>query len=204
MHSDKILGALLKFCLVILFLKFVVFGAWLKSPTHKGPGYSILKPVGWEVIEDATGVQPIFAANEKPDVVMFARPEKIPPSGQRFPEGKSPPAGTPVPEATIAVLVVKMANPIWIEDEFPTLLDALAKAGYHVLDHGQIKVDNEIFEWVLYKDPTGSLVNLEFYYVNELNKLFKLQYQATPDAFKTYRPVFESTKETFKFSQQLW
>lgn len=197
MHSDKIIGALLKFCLAILFLKFVVFGAWLKSPTHKGPGYSVLKPVGWEVIADATGVQPIFVANEKPDVVMFARPEKIFPAGSLS-------AGTPVPEATIAVLVVKLANPTWMEDEFPTLLDALAKAGYHVFDHGQIKVDNEIFEWVLYKDPTGSLVNLEFYHVNDLNKLFKLQYQATPDAFKTYRPVFESTKETFKFSRQLW
>ena len=178
MHSDKILGALLKFCLVILFLKFVVFGAWMKSPTHKGPGYSILKPVGWEVIEDATGVQPIFAGSLSAD--------------------------TSVPEATIAVLVVKLANPTWMEDEFPTLLDALGKAGYHVFDHGQIKVDNEIFEWVLYKDPTGSLVNLEFYYVNELNKLFKIQYQASLDAFKTYRPVFESTKDTFKFSQQLW
>lgn len=197
MHSDKIIGALLKFCLAILFLKFVVFGAWLKSPTHKGPGYSVLKPVGWEVIADATGVQPIFAANEKPDVVMFARPEKISPAGSLS-------AGTPVPEATIAVLVVKLANPTWMEDEFPELLDALAKAGYHVFDHGQIKVDNEIFEWVLYKDPTGSLVNLEFYHVNDLNKLFKLQYQASPDAFKTYRPVFESTKDTFKFSRQLW
>ncbi|HBO96757.1 MAG TPA: hypothetical protein DE315_08630 [Candidatus Omnitrophica bacterium] len=197
MHSDKILGALLKFCLVILFLKFVVFGAWMKSPTHKGPGYSILKPVGWEVIEDATGVQPIFAATDKPNVVLFARPEKIPPAGSLS-------ADTSVPEATIAVLVVKLANPTWMEDEFPTLLDALGKAGYHVFDHGQIKVDNEIFEWVLYKDPTGSLVNLEFYYVNELNKLFKIQYQASLDAFKTYRPVFESTKDTFKFSQQLW
>ena len=190
MHSDKILGALLKFCLVILFLKFVVFGAWMKSPTHKGPGYSILKPVGWEVIEDATGVQPIFAVKEKPSVVMFATQEKI--------------SGTPAPEATIAVLVVKLANPTWMEDEFPTLLNALDKGGYHIFDHGQIKVDNEVFYWVLYKDPTGSLVDLEFYYVSDLNKLFKLQYQATPDAFKTHRPVFESTKDTFKFSQQLW
>lgn len=190
MHSNQIIGALLKFCLAILFLKFVVFGSWLKSPTHKGPGYSVLKPVGWEVITDATGVQPVFAANEKPNVVMFAAPEKIP--------------GTSVPAASIAVLVVKLANPTWMEDEFPTLLDALNKAGYLVFDQGQIMVDKEIFDWVLYKDPTTSLVNLEFYSVNELNKLFKLQFQATPDAFKTYRPVFEATKETFKFSQQLW
>ena len=190
MHSDKIVGALLKFCLAILFLKFVVFGAWLKSPAHKGPGYSILKTVGWEVIEDAPGVQPIFAATDKPNVVMFAAPEKIP--------------GTPVPQASIAVLVVKLANPTWMEDEFPALLDALNTAGYHIFDHGQIKIDKEIFYWVLYKDPTGSLVNLEFYYVNDLNKLFKIQYQATPDAFKTYRPIFEATKDTFKFSQQLW
>ncbi len=190
MHSNQIIGALLKFCLAILFLKFVAFGSWLKSPTHKGPGYSVLKPVGWEVIKDATGVQPIFAANEKPDVVVFASPEKIP--------------GTSVPAASIAVLVVKLANPTWMEDEFPTLLDALNKAGYLVFDQGQIKVNNEIFDWVLYKDPTTSLVNLEFYSVNELNKLFKLQFQAGPDAFKTYRPVFEATKETFKFSQQLW
>ncbi len=190
MHSDKIIGALLKFCLVILFLKFVVFGSWMQSPVHKGPGYSILKPVGWEVVKDATGVQPIFAATDKPDVILFARPEKVP--------------GTSAAEATIAVLVVKLANPTWMEDEFPTLLDALNKADYHIFDHGQIKIDNEIFYWVLYKDPSGSLVNLEFYYTNDLNKLFKLQFQAVSEAFKTYRPAFESMKDTFKFSQQLW
>ncbi len=190
MHSNKIIGALVKFCLAIAFLKFVVFGTWLESPTHKGPGYSVLKPVGWEVIKDAEGVQPLFVANEKPDVVMFATPEKVP--------------GTSVPEASIAILVVKLANPTWMEDEFPTLLDALNKAGYHIFDHGQIKVDNVIFEWVLYKDPMGSLVNLEFYTVNDLNKLFKLQYQSVPDAFTTYRPVFDAMKDTFKFSQALW
>lgn len=190
MHSDKIIGALLKFCLVVLFLKFVAFGLWLKSPTHKGPGYSVLKPVGWEVIENATGVQPVFAATDKPDVVMFATPAKI--------------FGTEIPEANIAVLVVKMTNPTWMEDEFPTLLDALHKAEYRVLDHGQIKIDQEVFYWILYKDLTGSLVNLEFYYVNDLNKLYKIQYQATPDAFNTYRPVFEATKDTFRFSKQLW
>ena len=197
MHSDKILGALLKFCLAILFLKFVVFGAWLKSDTHKGPGYSVLKPVGWEVIENAMGVQPIFAATEKPDVVMFATPEKIPPI-----EGLS--AGTSVPKASIAILVVKLANPTWMEDEFPTLLDALNNAGYHIFDHGQIKIDTMIAWWVLYRDPTGSMVSLEFYAVDELNKLYKVQYLAEPEAFKTYRPIFEATKDTIKFSQKLW
>ena len=190
MHSNQIVGALLKFCFVILFLKFLVFGSWLKSPTHKGPGYSVLKPVGWEVITDATNVQPFFAATDKPNVIVFATPEKMP--------------GTDMPQATIAILVVKLANPTWMDEEFPTLLDALNKAGYIVFDHGQIKVDEEIFEWVLYKDPVASLVNLEFYYVNDLNKLFKLQYQATADIFKGARPVFESMKDTFKFSKQLW
>ena len=190
MHSSQIIGALLKFCLAILFLKFVIFGAWLKSPTHKGPGYSVLKPVGWEVIENAKGVQPIFAANEKPDVVMFAAPVKI--------------FGTELPEASIAVLVVKLANPTWMEDEFPTLLDALSKAGYRVIDHGQLKIDSMVFHWVFYQDSSSDMVSLEMYAANELNKLYKLQYLATEDAFKTYRPVFEATKDTFKFSQQLW
>lgn len=189
-HSEKIIKALGTFIFAVLFLKFIVFGSWLKSPVHKGPGYSILKPVGWEVIEDAKGVQAVFAATDKPDVVTFAVPEKI--------------SRTEIPAASISVLVVKLANPTWVEDEFPTLLEALNKAAYHVFDHGQIKIDNEIFYWVIYEDPAGSLVSLEFYYVNDLNKLFKLQYQAGPDAFKTHRPVFESTKDTFKFSQQLW
>lgn len=171
-------------------MKFVVFGAWLKSPTHKGPGYSVLKPVGWEVIEDAKGVQPIFAANEKPDVVMFTTPARI--------------FGTELPEASIAILVVKLANPTWIEDEFPTLLTALKQAGYRVVDHGQLKIDSIVFHWVFYQDPSSDMVSLEMYAVNELNKLYKLQYLVTEDAFKTYRPVFEATKDTFKFSQQLW
>ena len=190
MHSDKIIGALLKFCFAVLFLKYVVFGSWMKSPIHKGPGYSVLKPVGWEVITEDTGVQPFFAANEKPNVVQFATPEKI--------------LGTDVPQASIAILVVKLANPTWIDEEFPSLLEALKKVDCFIFDHGQIKIDEQIFYWVFYREPTDTVVSLEFYYVNDLNKLYKIQYQAATPLFKDYRPVFESTKDTFKFSQQLW
>ena len=116
MHSNPIIGALLKFCLAILFLKFVVFGSWFKPPRIKGPGYSVLKPAGWEFIQDATGVQLYFRGQREAERGDVRAPEKIP--------------GTSVPEASIAVLVVKLANPTWMEDEFPTLLDAWSKAGY--------------------------------------------------------------------------
>lgn len=191
MHSEKIVGALIKFCLAILFLKFVVFGIWLKTDLHKGTGYSILPPVGWGKIKDDPRVQPVFAATEKPNTVTFTAPENI--------------YGTEIPVATISVLVVKLANPTWMEDEFPELLGALGKAGYKVLDHGQIKIDIIIFHWVFYQDPNSPAVSLEFYANDEVNKLYKLQYTAADmDTFRNYRPIFESTKDTIKFSTSLW
>lgn len=189
-HSAKIMKALVAFMMVILFFKMVVFGSWLKSDVQKGPGYSFTPPPGWEKVKEPRGVSAVLETNEKPDVVTFAVPEKI--------------SGTDIPVASMSILTAKLANPTWMEDEFPNLLGALNNAGYRVIDQGQIEIDTMVCWWVFFQNPQTTMVNLEFYAVNDINRLYKIQYTADPDAFKEYRPIFEAAKDTVKFSEKLW
>ncbi|MBI5415536.1 MAG: hypothetical protein HZA29_01845 [Candidatus Omnitrophica bacterium] len=188
--SAKIIKAIVTFLVVVLCLKVLASSSLFKSSVHKGHGYSFVPPAGWEQLKDPRGVSPVFEAADKPEVVMFAVPGKVP--------------NADIPVASMAVLTVKLANPTWLEDDFPTLIDALVKAGYRLIDRGQIKIDNNVFWWVFYQDPESSLVSFEFYMVNDINRLYKIQYTAAPDAFKQYRPAFEASKDTFKISAQLW
>lgn len=188
--SAKIIKAMVTFLVVVLCLKVLASSALFKSSVHKGYGYSFVPPAGWERVKDPRGVSPVFEAADKPEVVMFAVPEKVP--------------NTDTPVASMAVLTVKLAKPTWLEDDFPTLIDALVRAGYRLIDKGQLKIDNNIFRWVFYEDTGSSLVKFEFYMVNDINRLYKIQYTAAPNAFKQYRPAFEASKNTIKFSAQLW
>lgn len=188
--STKIIKAMVTFLVVVLCLKVLASSSLFKSNFYKGHGYTFVPPAGWEKVKDPRGVSPVFEAADKPEVVMFAVHDKIP--------------NTDTPVASMAVLTVKLANPTWLEDDFPTLIDALVKAGYRLIDKGQLKIDDNVFWWVFYQDQESSLVSFEFYMVNDINRLYKIQYTATPDAFKQYRPAFEASKGTLKLSNQLW
>lgn len=189
-YSEKVIGALIKFAVAVIFIKFVFFGGWFKSATYSGDGFSLLPPPGWQELKDSPGVQSVLEAAEKPSVVTFAAPEKVP--------------GTDTPVAAMSVLAVKLANPTWIDDEFPNIIAAFKQAGFRVLDHGQIQIDTLVSHWIFYQNPRTKWVTMEFYMVNDLNKLFKVQFTSDPDVFNKYRPAFEAAKNTIKFSTSLW
>lgn len=190
MYSEKLMNALMMFVLGVLAVKFIFFGGFFKSTVHKGNGYSMIPPPGWEEIKEKRGVRPVLASADKPEVVTFITPERDLITG--------------VPEASLSILTVKLSQPTWMEDEFPSLLEALAKAGNQIKDHGQIKIDTMISWWVFYEEPKTSLLSLEFYMVNDINRLYKIQFSTDPDGFGKYRQAFEAAKDSIRFSGKLW
>jgi hypothetical protein len=190
MYSEKLMNALIVLVVGVLLIKFFIMGGLFKSNAHKGHGYSIVPPAGWEKVKEGKGAESIFASSQKPEIVTF-----IPPA--RDPLSESP-------EATLSILNVKLDQSMWIEDEFPSIIEALSRAGYRVIDKGQIMIDTQIFHWVFYEDPTGSMLNLEFYTVDEVNNLYRIQLTATLEGFYKHRPAFEAAKKTIKFSGKLW
>lgn len=192
MESDKLFGALVKFVVIVVVIRFVVFGGLFDSGVYKGEGYSFMPPAGWKKIKEKKNMRAMMDSKEKPDVVTFVTPETVVEEGIEL------------PAAAISVLVVKLSAPTWMEDEFPSLVKELARAGYKIIDKGQIEISAQVFHWVFYQDPQTYWVNLEFYMVNDVNKLFKVQFTSSPEAFKTYRPDFEKSRDTIKISTALW
>lgn len=190
MYSEKLMNALMMFVLGVLAVKFILFGGFFKSTVHKGNGYSMIPPLGWEEIKEKRGVRAVLESADKPEVVTFITTERDLITG--------------VPEASLSILTVKLSQPTWMEDEFPSLLEALAKAGNQIKDHGQIKIDTMISWWVFYEEPGTSLLNLEFYMVDDVNKLYKIQFTADSYGFGKHRPAFETAKDSIRFSGQLW
>ncbi len=189
-YGVKFIKAFAALVITVLFFKLVVFGLWMQSDVHKGDGYSFTPPRDWKEVKESSGVRAVFETLGRPDIVTFVTPERT--------------GYTDVPLASMSILTAKLANPTWMEDEFPNLLTALREAGYPVIDRGQIKIDTMDFHWVFFEDPQAQTVNMEFYSVNDVNKLYKIQYTADLDAFKEYRPAFEAAKDTIKMSQQFW
>ena len=190
MYSEKIIQALIAFVFIVLMIKVVIFGDLFHSNVYKGKGYSMVPPPGWVEMKDVKGVRAMMESAEKPEIVTFVTPERI--------------AGTDIPEASLSILTVKLANPTWMEDEFPLIVEALSKAGYRIRTKGQIQIDTLISWWVLYDDPRTALLQLEFYMVNDINRLYKIQFTTGAENFKKHRPVFEAAKDSIKFSASLW
>ncbi len=190
MYSEKMIHGLLTFAFIGVLVKFVVFGDLFHSNVYKGNGYSIVPPAGWVKIKQPRTVGSGMGSAEKPDIATFVTPEKT--------------ATEEAPEASLSILTVKLGQPVWMEDEFPTILSSLAMTGGRIINKGQIKIDTLISWWVLYEDPQTSLLQLEFYMVNDLNRLFKIQYAARADAFPKHRPAFEAAKDSIKFSMSIW
>ncbi len=190
MYSEKLMNALIALVVGVLLIKFFIMGGLFKSKEYKGHGYSIVPPAGWQTVKERQGVESVIAATQKPDIVTFIPPERDP--------------LTDMPEATLSILNVKLDQAMWMEDEFPSIVGALAQAGYNVIDKGQIMIDTQIFHWVFYEDPTGPMLNFEFYTVDEVNNLYRIQLTATPGGFGKHRPAFEAAKKTIKFSRSLW
>lgn len=190
MYSEKLMNALISIVVGALLIKFFFMGGLFKSNVYKGQGYTIVPPAGWKKVKEGKGVESIFASTQKPENVTFIPPDHDPLSES--------------PEATLSILNIKLDQSMWIEDEFPSIIAALAQAGYRVIDKGQIMIDTLIFHWVFFEDPSVPMLSLEFYAVDEVNNFYRIQLTATPEGFYQHRPAFEAAKKTIKFSGKLW
>lgn len=190
MYSEKIKQILVYFIFGVLTIKALMLGGLFKSDIHKGTSYTIRYPIGWIKEKEETPTGSFLRSTEKPEIVTFSTPQKD--------------LLADLPEASLTVLTTKLSQPTWIEDEFPEIVGLLKSYGYRVLDRGDIKINEQVWKWVLYMDAKQTTMNLEFYFVNDKNILFKMQYRATPEHFKKHRPAFEAAKDSFTFATSLW
>ena len=179
--SEKIARFLILFVIGIFILKELTGSSIFESTNHKGKGYFVKIPLGWSKVKQEKGV--VY-----PKGVEFV---------QLVPEGVD--LESEQLEAVISVYSKKLTTPIWIEDEFPGIVQSLREEGYEVKDKGEIKVHERISSWVVYYDRESDVLNLEFYMVSENNIFFKLQYSAASDKFQPNRRYFEELKDSFKF-----
>jgi len=179
--SEKIARFLILFVVGVFILKELTGSGIFEATNHKGKGFFVKIPKGWSKVK------------EEKDVVY--------PKGVEFVQFV--PGGVDLEkarlEATISIYSKKLVTPIWIEDEFPDIVQSLSEAGYEVKDKGEIKVDERISSWVVYYDRESDVLNLEFYMVSENNIFFKLQYSASSEKFQQNRRYFEELKDSFKF-----
>ena len=162
---------------LIVFVGRVAIHKLFDKSVHKGDGYTISVPEGWEKNEiDA-------------DTVMFIAPER-----DYIKE-------TPV--AMISVYSKMSKGALWIEDLWPKVLSSLKQERIEILKKGEIKIDDIVSKWVLFKKEEEDLLVLTFYLVDEFNRMYRLQYATKMDKFKDYRQTFEDMKDTFKIKKIL-
>ncbi len=158
---------------------------------YKGKGFSVKFPIGWKKIKQPADPGVIFTSTFKPHSVTFITPQEIS-YFNRYADQIDQ-----IPEASISVYANKLSASIWLEDEFNNILEALSKHA-HILDHGQVTIDNQIADWLIYRYDEIPTITLEFYIVTDFNIFYKIIYSTHVDKFKTYRDQFEVMKASFK------
>jgi len=147
-----------------------------------GPGYSMESPAGWERVPDE---QIKKLEDENTTIVAYVSPQKDPLSE--------------APYAQIAVYTVDLPRNMWMEDEYPAILSAIKRSGLNLVDQGRTKINEKVFHWVLVDNVQDNIVSMQFFYIGENKKFYKIIYSATPDYFNNYRALFEKVKDTFEF-----
>lgn len=168
---------------VCFLLRFLLSSMDFSSGRVKGPGFSVEAPEGWKKGENEEDMFSI--SDEKPEIVTFTKTNNI--------------LNTNNPDATISIFSQKITTPLWIEDEFPNILQSLAENSFTVLNRGQIKIDDKVNYWALYEDNQETYLNFEFYYFTDSQIFVKIKYKAKQAYFDEYRPDFEKMKDTFKY-----
>jgi len=184
--SKKIINYLIIFIFGVFLVKTLGGSGFFVSKVHKGKGYSVRIPEGWKKVKEKKSV--VYPLGV--EVVTFV------------------PSATDLDFQEMDVFIFiyskKLTTPTWIEDEFPGILESLSKAGFKVMDKGEIKLDNVISKWVVYHDKKKPAVVLEFYQVTDNSMFYKIQYSTHPDKFNVFRPDFEELKDSFKFRFSLY
>lgn len=160
----------------ILILALVIFGARFVAgrvydpQIYRGPWYSVRFPEGWE--KQVEG-----------DEVFFRSPEKDYLGN---------------PNAIFSIYGFQSRGALFLEDFFPEALAGLAKQNGKILNQGEIKIDDHISKWVLFRNEKPKWIIWTFYIVDDYNRLTKIQFLTKPDDFAKYRPIFEAFKDTIK------
>ena len=155
---------------------------------YKGEKYSIVFPSGWHKIQ--RNIEPTLSTIElkSPALeVVVVSPDTDLENLQLL-------------KASIGVQVLKPSRAIWIEDELPYIKEFLEQSGYTIIEKGQIKIDEQIANWLLYYDADQTVLTMDFYIATEFNIIYRIQYKTNFDHFNDYRPQFEAAKDTFKFN----
>jgi len=162
-------------------------GCVKKKGFVRGEGFTITFPPGWKMIEQ--DMEPTFNLTSKfqPYVVTYVSPEENPETFE--------------PEASISIYTVKPDRQMWLEDEFPAIVETFVAGGFEILDKGQHEVDNIISWWLVYRYPQRKKLILEFYIINDNNIFYRIQYTAQEDKFPDHRQDFENAKATMKVSR---
>jgi len=168
---------------LVIFLKLFLGSSLFKTDMFKGDGFTIKFPENWVMNEELTQ-RKSYKNDINKEMIVFETPDADLLTKESY--------------ARIVISTIQLDLPVWIEDEFPKILDALKQSGVELIDKGQIKIDERIFRWVFYNDKRLNLLTIEFYYVDDANKLFKIQYMADDQKFNDYRQDFETAKETLK------
>jgi len=185
---EKLRNFLFLVILIAIAAKYAIDSGIFVSDTHKGKGYSIKKPVGWE--QDKQYKE--YFKDTEFELVSFITPEKI----QRGLEL------TNEPQARITIFSKQLESAFWIEDEFPNILSGLVRSGMKLIDKGEIKINDQLTNWVFYENKRNKTLNIEFYAISDRSIFYQIQYTADVRAFEKYRKVFEETKDTFKISER--
>ena len=184
--SEKITKFLILFIIGVLIIKSMSGAGLFEPKDHKGNGYFVKVPSGWKIVQKKKGM--IYPKDV--EVVMLV------------PRDTSPDEQSPDP--LITIFSKKLSTPIWIEDEFPDILDSILKEGMDIKDKGEIKIDDKITSWVIYHDKKKPSLVLEFYMVTDNSIFIKIQYAADPAKFNLHRQSFEELKDSFKFRFALY
>jgi hypothetical protein len=184
--STKLTKALIIFVVGVFLIKNATSSGIFEPKDHKGKGYYVKVPSGWKKVKQQKGV----VYPEGVEVVLFV-PRNI---DVKYEE----------PDVYISIFSKKLTSPIWIEDEFPTILSSIKRQGYQIMDKGEIMLDDKIAKWLVYHDKKTPALVLEFYMVTDNNIFYKMQYSAHPNKFSKNRPAFEELKDSFKYRFSLY
>jgi len=106
---------------------------------------------------------------------------------------------TGTPEASISLFAQKLEEVTWMEDLYPVILREYHRAGYKIIDKGEVMIDGKnVFKWILCKNMSRDEVAMDFYHVSESSIFYKIQYASHVKTFNKYRKFFEEAKRTIQ------
>ncbi|MEW5895604.1 MAG: hypothetical protein AB1650_07605, partial [Candidatus Omnitrophota bacterium] len=105
------------------------------------------------------------------------------------------------PEAIFSIYGYQSKGALFMDIFFPEVLESLQTQNGKLLQHGEIKIDELVSNWILFRYNDPKWIIWTFYVIDDFNRLTKIQMMTKPDDFDKYRPVFEKFKDSVKFKK---